>query len=504
MKNAENHMIEDDEGEEELPIDLKDEQIVLDLRFPIEQRLTIFKNLPREKYEMIINQLIGMYEFSNASLIKKYLIELCSLKDLDSVIRCQIAQSLCLKHTEDDFPFTCLQNVYPDLIGNISIPYLIDVLRLMMKNPNFKDFTKSELLKIINNINYSNLYRVRIISSLENETDKEYFLDCCKSFSFEEKNEINYRIITCQYCLINQSASLKIESALPTINSIVVESILELLYKFGNDTNIVYNTRADCADMLVKFGDDKFRKLGQKLIYELGKNGKKVKTIYDNAQNVHTQSVEKSIETGLQFLATIPTLRINDSNITFDYVDSEIKKRKNNENIEISLNRINLDRAQYGELHMTLCSTLIKLWSYIQAHEHRETLENRLIEELEHMSGSSDNETACVCSSGLITNLINSISGFGDFEMKISFEDQIIANFIGRMNAKLKAYKDADDVLEEIISRDGSLRKKYNEFIISSYSTVKEELWREFSSFITNGEFDIYLRKAIISFEGEN
>lgn len=481
MKNSENHMIEDDEGEEELPKDLKDEQIVLDLRFPTEQRLNIFKNLPREKYEMIINQLIGMYEFSNASLIKKYLIELCSLKDLDSVIRCQIAQSLCLKHIDDDFPFTCLKNVYPDLIGNISIPYLIDVLRLMMKNPNFKDFTKSELLKIINNITYSNLYRVRVISSFENETDKDYFLDCCKSFSLEEKNEINYRIITCQYCLIN---------------SINVESILELLYNFGKDTNNAYNTRADCADMLIKFGNEQFRKYGEELIYELGKNGKQVKTIYDNAQNAHMLSVEKSVETALCFLATIQTKRVNDSNINFAYIENEIKKLKNSELIEIALNRINLDRAQYGETHMTLCSTLIKLWSYIQTHAHRETLENRLIEELEHMAG--------VCSSGLITNLVNSISGFGDFEMKISFEDQIIANFIGRMNARLKSYKDVDDVLEEIISRDGSLRKKYNQFIISSYSTVKEELWREFSNFITNGEFDIYLRKAIISFEGEN
>jgi hypothetical protein len=56
-------------------------------------------------------------------------------------------------------------------------------------------------------------------------------------------------------------------------------------------------------------------------------------------------------------------------------------------------------------------------------------MKNRLLEELIEMSGT--------CSSGFASRLVNVISGFGDFNITISWKDQIIANFSGRLNARI-------------------------------------------------------------------
>ena len=54
-------------------------------------------------------------------------------------------------------------------------------------------------------------------------------------------------------------------------------------------------------------------------------------------------------------------------------------------------------------------------------HENEEEMRKRMLEELEEMSAT--------CSTGFASRLINVISGFGEFNIRISWEDQIIANF---------------------------------------------------------------------------
>jgi hypothetical protein len=54
----------------------------------------------------------------------------------------------------------------------------------------------------------------------------------------------------------------------------------------------------------------------------------------------------------------------------------------------------------------------------------------RLLEELIDMYGT--------CSSGFSSRLVNVISGYGDFNLNISWRDQIIANFTGRLNARAR------------------------------------------------------------------
>ena len=274
-----------------------------------------------------------------------------------------------------------------------------------------------------------------------------------------------------------------------------------------------------------------------------------MKTIFENAQNVHTNDIEESVIEAIEFLSNINTKTLTNTPdspiITFEFVKKQInnilkkekpKKQtklstekkdfdKKKDAISISLNRIYLDRALYSKFNHTLINILLKVWTYICSHESAEIeMKKRLIEELVEMSGT--------CSSGFAGRLINVISGFGDFNLRISWRDQIIANFTGRLNAKArdinnplktlvnsKLYSSSkniqeslsiDDlssfqekVIEEmtITSSDYSSRSNFLRFFRKNMLCIREELYTEFKNHITDSDFDLYFRAAISSYE---
>jgi predicted transcriptional regulator len=259
-----------------------------------------------------------------------------------------------------------------------------------------------------------------------------------------------------------------------------------------------------------------------------------VKTVYDNAQNVHHKDIEEASLPIIRFL-----LEIKD---TLSYADviSEIQLYLKTEGssfsesqidkIQMSLNRIAIDRSLYHNTSLT--TILTKLWSYINK---KEELVKRLFEELEEMAGT--------CSSGFIMRLLNTLSGFEEgLSLKISYEEQIVANFIGRLNAYARKITDLDSPFykeerlhdvkklcsssieendgeetdEDIVSnfRDNVLaemtentsnwskRLNFSLFFRTHLSTLREELYDEFKSFVTDSEFDLSIRRAISTYEG--
>ena len=180
-------------------------------------------------------------------------------------------------------------------------------------------------------------------------------------------------------------------------------------------------------------------------------------------------------------------------------------------------------------------------------------MQKRLIEELDEMSGT--------CSSGFASRIVNSITGFGEFDLHISWEDQIVSNFSGRLNAYARKIANEDSLFfkDEVFSEvfklfiiDNKLfsgmnlniedrKKKYllnkklhdvkiecieefsehviNEMTVTSskfanrqhfllffktYMTlIYNELFEEFKELITESEFDLAFRRAISVYEGD-
>lgn len=461
--------------------------------------------------------------------------------------------------------------------------------------PNMKK-TKRNCRYILSKLSYEEVKKLYINIFPERECGREWFIESAQlEFFFYNKIPLYYRIISGQYLL-------KISNMLNKRRDSVENQMIE--YAECEDTE--YNLRADAADILITFGSEIGKDKGRKIIIQLGRINGPVRTIFDNAQNLHTEKVEESVSETLEYLST---LHINNNGIDFDYVNSHVEKMlreelesiqklhsntditckchvnsahdnfcsdvckefyDKNEKITIAMRRIFMDRALYSKFNISLSNILLKIYNYIQIQEDdsiKVQLYKRMLQELEEMSGT--------CSSGFASRLVNIISGFGNFNIRISFEDQIISNFSGRLNAFARTITSADSVfrvnkIEDVVelclleddkielrtnielklNPDESIEKKpkirdivlyflsenreekieeciqyfaesvFNEMAIKSsmyskrrffglffrtyVSKIREELAIEFKEFVTDTDFDLFFRKAIMMYEGES
>ena len=178
-----------------------------------------------------------------------------------------------------------------------------------------------------------------------------------------------------------------------------------------------------------------------------------------------------------------------------------------------------MDRALYSKYNCSLLNILLKIWTYLTTHESEDDMKKRLLEELIDMSGT--------CSSGFSSRLVNVISGYGDFNLNISWRDQIIANFTGRLNARARDISSKEKmsincklynfstpemelledfqekVLEEMTvnSNDFASRKNFLKFFRKNMLTIRQELFEEFKNHIPDTDFDLYFRSAISNYE---
>jgi predicted house-cleaning noncanonical NTP pyrophosphatase (MazG superfamily) len=266
--------------------------------------------------------------------------------------------------------------------------------------------------------------------------------------------------------------------------------------------------------------------------------------VYDNAQNVHNTKIEESSLNVIRFLLNVDSGKTDLEGVLKE-IEGEVEgcSQEKKDRIKVSLNRLVIDRSYY---HNTSLSTiLIKVWSYIEAkkeEDQKKELKKRLLEELDEMSGT--------CSSGFLLRLLNTLSGFEDqATLSISFEDQIVSNFVGRLNGYAKKIGESTSVfyekerLKEVVKlvkggggegkdvvvdemtfeekekvvtefgenvlmelcEDTSQWGKRTNFLLffrTYLPVLQKELYEEFKSYLTDSEIDLYIRKAISTYEG--
>lgn len=489
-----------------------------------------------EKYKAeetleIINKLSTMYQFSGTKLLEKYLSEMCKNTNLPHYMKISIAKSLCYFNIEKESSFDILNLVCKNINNknnSVSTPCHVEVVCLLMLSKKYKIQAKNYFCSIINDKNIDCDYRYKTILSLEKNNISNYLYFMTEStleFFNNNSNMSYYRILAgqnlLQKCNLDENIKLEIETT---------------LLSFSQDENLDYNLRADASDVILRLGSDGNKLIARDIILILGRQETKVKTIFDNAQNVHTDEIEESVIEILEFLSTIETQKTNKSIIDFNYIKKQIKDILENtkpqpdkkivEKINISLNRIYMDRALYSKYKFSLLNILIKIWIYISQHISQNELKLRLIQELEEMSGT--------CSSGFAGRLCNVISGFSDFNLKISWKDQIAANLKGRLNHKIKNITNTGSLKENSIlykidtSQNSSLETiknklnsfqenvllemsedtyKYSKrsnfllFFRKNIIDIKLELEKEFIEYISVTDFELHFRTAISSYE---
>jgi hypothetical protein len=332
------------------------------------------------------------------------------------------------------------------------------------------------------------------MEDLSKELKDFYINNSAYTFFMNENNEKKYRLMSSQILLRNKFNFETVQESLIRISNVETEE----------------NTKADIADMILKYGDDNYKEKATQILKELikhGNKGKRVTTIYENSQNVHNEEMEKSVVEGIEYLMTnYSIMKIDEKEISLEYVNEELLNFVKNHNIanvdlekvNYSLERISFDRILYSKFSCPLKLILLKLWTYISGHKNEEEMKKRLLEELSDMAGT--------CSSGFVSRLINVMSGFGDFTIRLSWGDQINSNLNAILNRKIKEMDDLglqEMILSEMTLQTGDLEKRRNflDFFVKNISEIREELYEEFKNNISDTDFDLYFKIAVLNYE---
>lgn len=493
---------------------------IMDLSVPLETRIEALEmyhdKFGSEETTELITKLGMMYTLSGTTLIKEFLYEIAVKSKINIMLRLMAAKSLCSHNKNEELGFSAINIICQDLT-NIPTPCKIESVFILIKCDLDKYHTpaKDYFCKIINDDKLECDFRYKTILSLENITSNIYFIrESCLQFLNTSTNMTSYRILAAQ-CLLQKC----------NIDNLEIRNHIEdTLISFSQDNDLDYNLRADAADVILQLGNEGNKLIARDIILLLGRSNGISRTIFDNAQNVHIDDIEESVLDIIEFLSSIPMMTIATIPITWEYLKKQIenltelyyplitpkkptKKEKYEikltqdiiEKINISMNRIYMDRALYSKYNCSILHILMKVWTYMNDNEHKEEMNKRLIQELIDMSGT--------CSTGFMSRIVNTISGFGTFNLKMSWRDQIIANFTGRLNARARDLDDLDfqeKVLNEMTvnCNDYHSRKNFLKFFREEMLNIREEMYEEFKQHIDDCSFDLYFRQAISSYEG--
>ncbi len=520
--------------------DLKDDSmwrvIAMDLFRPLSVRLRALTNIcqsnQNEELCERISTLCGMYQFSQTKELETYLCAIVDHHLLPVEYRIDCAKTLPI-HLAYSLVHKMLTGE-SEKIKQLPTPIRVQTVFFLTDSEQHKQDAREQLSAITCDSGIDCLYRFRVMQTLEShfvsnivgtrhrrrgrhrggdemsnvaattpadESQREKFLYYARyvaeRFVDFAANLFTYRVVACQYILEKCEPDDRLQ-----------KKCEEFLLSVAEDVEIGEDVRADACDVILQYGTEEARAAGRRLLFVLGGGEQTRNNIYKNSQNVHVRAIEESVQRIIDLLsAYYPE---NAKLYTFSEVcddlhrllDEEKVEKTIRESVEGALARISIDRAVYGHSNMGLSTILARVWTYIQNSEFREELQKRLIEEL-----VESNEK---CSTGYAGRLVNTLSGFDEkMSVGISFEDQIIANLEGRLNARIRLIEDAeemDKILEEmtipVIEYDK--RSHFLRFFRQHISKIREEMYSEFCGHMDDTDYDFYFRKAIIHYEGCN
>lgn len=436
----------------------------MDLSLDLDVRLKLLLDANPEEMADNIKRLADMFTFSKTTRLKEYLIGILKEKNIPLMLRMDVIDSFTGyldKFSKDrekkvrDQGYHLLHDLCKELSFDYPTPLRVNCLkRLLGYNDEFTETAFQGLKLVTNEQSIECPYRYTVILDLEKVKDcpPDVMKRLLLNFTNQNFNFTYYRILACQYLLQNLPLSSKESNGCQRI-----------LLQFAEDECLDYNLRADAADTLHSLGTRRMKDKAINIINTLGNAYGEARTFAQNAQNVHTKAVEESVESVIKQLLeqTYTTkeregvdyfyirIRITDKldevreehtktegvcckycakSDTEEYCSEQCKVLGVREDdIIASLNRINMDRLLYSKYNQTLKNLLVQVWLVMKEDEE---MVGRLLQELEEMSGT--------CTSGFASRLVNVLSGFQGFNLSMSWEQQIIDNIFGRLNARIR------------------------------------------------------------------
>lgn len=373
--------------------------------------------------------------------------------------------------------------------------------------------------------------------------------ECQWKYFTNDGNPLRYRLLSGQYLVcasfgLSQSRRLLVCEILADIMegrfelSEVDLNIRRVMHPRNeiNEQRVTEQIRADAADILLRYGEPEFRQKADLVIHEMGFDEGGY-TVYENKHNVHSRTLQKSVERFLDQLAKdrVPIIKyivrkeeadgttrdvLHKRIQTLVEVTAEIENALDAGNVPIDnddkemvrevMERIELDKSTYGKSSMRIADVLQRVWNRIKGKEDedfRKFLMMRLVQELLDTHGW--------CGSGHVSRIAQVLSGPQeegyDFEMRISFREQVVANVKARMEAKIRHLGESHmqtNILEGMaLPADDTVapaRIAFNNFVTSHTKALRRELFSEFveDGHISSGKFMRYFAYGMELFLG--
>lgn len=466
-----------------------------------EERFLIFKRLYNIDHDTAFNTIHTLCDFLNhlkdwKLLDCKTLLQLLVKSDfLTSVEKMFISVSLFNNGMIQD-SFNCFKYILSTDTDYIA---QTESIKYLYGSEEFDDILMDFIIPFIKNKKYSCEKRYKFLNELfHSEGIKLYFniqkltreinfsmaLNTLFVFFFDKQNDIVYRLLAIKQNFLLQSTFSKTDN---------LDSVFKELFEICNDTTISDDDRYNAADTIYRSGTIENQQKANDILLKL-QESKRLKSIYNNAYNVHTTSILESVEKFLCKLVSDIEIKVDTLESTVNSITGLIKNSNLSESEYIgafsSLNRITIDHTIFTKYKFTLSEILCKVWKKIQLSDKKEFLESRLVQELIEIQ---DWNTGC--STGFASRLVNVFSGIDD-TLCISWKEQIEGNIKGRIEAKIRE-SEISDVLVLGMLPDAEERQIYLDFVNSCINDIKQEMKQEFSLYIKDTEFENIFSQAI-------
>lgn len=431
----------------------------------------------KDKFEELILHLCSQYSITKTSTSHDILLALCQSKQILFDTKCMMYYVVKNRLHDKSIYLSCINSLIKD--NNIYFTLLIDICEDALKNNMLISLVKQKLTFVTNDSKIECKKRYNTIKNLKYNENirKELFV----LFFDNKQNELYYRILS---------------SAV-----IYSESVEEELFKISNNETVEYSLRAESADIITINGSDDSKKKARTILYSMGKSKNKPDNIYTHGENVHNNNIMKNVNNMILKLKEEEVKKIYD----METIISQITKRDDcNDKILKAINRIIEDNTIYNG--MMLVDIFIKIYSIIQDMNkvNKETYSKRLLQEMEDMANT--------CTSGHISRLINTLSGYNTYSISIGLEDQIIAILHNKLNKLLMNDKKQVEIVSQMILDDEheeygeyeADNSDYSIFLGDAIQIAKDELKVQFEGQLSDDSFEEIIRLGIIKYRGFN
>lgn len=478
----------------------KFDKIIFSLQYDVNTKIEIFsfmmKEYETECYELLykIRDVLSYLKGYDLDEMILFLYKLTLTNNINTHERIIISTGL-YNRGYIEYCYDCFKSI--SLETATETKYKIEAAKFLFSSNNdvYREIAQNIIIETINHSNLDSARKYEIITEFHSRKgiktflnkmrlrvpyDEEFVYDIHKIFFNNKENGIRERLLSGQYLL---------QMSLPTEE--VKESIEDYFLQISeNKDEYDENTRADAADIILRMSKrDQIKIKAREIIGKIGRENPasdklmdRAETIYTNSQNVHdfTEQVNELLEYLVE--ENISALSKKYKNIfpkIVEYSKLYISDRMTRYKILKSLKRIEIDTSTFTKYNSTLSEIFILLWYKIEnfSEDISNQLKMRLLEELVDMGDT--------CTSGHIARFINVLSGYDEmYHLKISWEDQIISNVVGRMHAAIKNCPDEDLKYSLTIAKtelaDEEDNEKYADFLNTKSEELRGELYEEF------------------------